>query len=78
MQLKSQAEKVQKELEKEEYTVEKGRIKIVISGNQKVRSVMIDGTEVPELVGIINDAIVMAQQAAAGKMAEISKQMGLG
>ena len=78
MQLKQQADKIQKQLEGEEFTVEKGRIKIVISGNQKIRKVFIDGVEVPELVAIINDAIVMSQQAAAGKLSDISKQIGLG
>lgn len=78
MKLKQEAEKVQKELEKQEFTTEKGRIKVVISGNQIVRSVQIDGQDVPELTEAVNDAIRQSQQAAASRLAGISKEMGLG
>lgn len=76
--MRSQAAQIQKDLEKEEYTVEKGRIKIVITGNQKVLFVYIDGQEVPEMKEVINSAIQQSQQAAAARLADISKQMGLG
>lgn len=76
--MRAQAATIQKQLEKEEYTVEQGRIKVVITGNQKVLSVKIDGQEVPELVAIVNDAIRQSQQAAASKLSAISKEMGLG
>lgn len=78
MKLKQEAEKIQKELEKQEFTTEKGRIKVVITGNQIVRSVQIDGQDVPELTEVVNDAIRQSQQAAASRLADISKEMGLG
>ena len=76
--MRAQAAQIQKQLEKEEFTTKQGRIKVVITGNQKVLSVQIDGTEVPEMVEIVNDAIRQSQQAAAAKLANISKEMGLG
>ena len=75
--MRSQAAQIQAELEQLEFTTDKGRIRIVITGNQKVKSVQIDGTEVPELVEAINDAIRQSQQAAASKLAEVSKGLGL-
>lgn len=75
--MRSQATQIQAELEQLEFTTEQGRIKIVITGNQKVKSVQIDGTEVPELVNAVNDAIRQSQQAAASKLAEVSKGLGL-
>lgn len=76
--MRSQAAQIQKDLENQEFTVEEGRIKVVITGNQRVKGVYIDGQEVPEMTKIINDAIKQSQQAAAAKLADISKQMGLG
>lgn len=76
--MRAQAAQIQKQLEVLEFTTEKGRIKIVITGTQKVVSVQIDGTEVPELKEAINDAIKQSQQAAASKMASMSKELGLG
>ncbi len=76
--MRQQATQIQADLEKQEYTVEKGRIKIVITGNQRIVAAMIDGQNVAELVEILNDSIRQSQQAAAAKLAEVSKQMGLG
>ena len=76
--MRSQAAQIQKDLEQLQFTTAQGRIKIVITGNQKVLSVQVDNTEVPELVSAINDAIRQSQQAAASKLAEVSKGMGLG
>ncbi|HCM37790.1 MAG: hypothetical protein UV61_C0008G0047 [Candidatus Gottesmanbacteria bacterium GW2011_GWB1_43_11] len=76
--MRQQAAQIQKDLEAQEFTVERGRIKIVITGNQRVVSVFIDGQNVPEMVEILNDAIKQSQQAAASKLAAISQQMGLG
>lgn len=76
--MRQQAAKIQKELEKLEFEVEKGRIKIVITGNQKVTSVQIDGQEVTELREAINEAIHKSQQAAAGQLQNMSQELGLG
>ncbi|MEK7165385.1 MAG: YbaB/EbfC family nucleoid-associated protein, partial [Patescibacteria group bacterium] len=48
--MRQQATQIQADLEKQEYTVEKGRIKIVITGNQRIVAAMIDGQNVAELV----------------------------
>lgn len=76
--MRQQATQIQGELEQLIFTSQKGRITVKITGNQRVIEVLIDGQNVPELVEVINDAIKLSQQAAASKLSDISKQMGLG
>jgi DNA-binding protein YbaB len=51
-------------------------VRILISGNQNVRVVEIDGVANETLKRAINDAVKKSQQAAAMKLTELSKQMG--
>lgn len=74
-QMRKQAMLIQQMLEKEEFEIVQGDIKILISGNQNVKRVEIDGVNNDKLVRAFNDAIKRSQQAAAGKLAEISKTM---
>lgn len=76
--MQSQAAQIQKELEAQTFIAERGRIKVEITGNQKVLNVYVDGQPVPELTEVINDAIKQSQSAAADKLAQISKGLGLG
>jgi DNA-binding protein YbaB len=74
-QMRKQAAAIQQMLEKEEFEVTQGNIRIVISGNQNVRTVEVDGVKNDALMRAFNDAIKKSQQAAAGKLSEISKMM---
>ncbi len=74
--MRKQAMAIQQALEKEEFEVVSGNVRIVISGNQNVKVVEIDGTPNEDVKRAINDAIKKSQQAAAGKLAELSKSMG--
>jgi len=76
--MRTQAAQIQKELEKLQFTTSQGRITIVITGTQQIVSIQIDGQEVPELTVAVNDAIRQSQQAAAAKMQDVSKQLGIG
>lgn len=75
-QMRKQAAQIQQMLEKEEFEIKQGNIRILISGNQNVRLIEIDGQRNDQLARAFNDAIKKSQQAAAGKLAEISKMMG--
>lgn len=75
-QMRKQAAQIQQMLEKEEYEIVQGDIRIVISGNQQIRTVEIDGIRNEAMIRAFNDAIKKSQQAAAGKLSEISKMMG--
>lgn len=73
--MRKQAAVIQAALEKEEFTVEQGNVKVVISGNQNVRVIEIDGVSSENAKRAVNDAIKKSQQAAAMKLTELSKNM---
>lgn len=76
-QMRQQAAKIQQMLEKEEFDITSGNVRIVITGNQNVKLVEVDGERNDQLTRAFNEAIKKSQQAAAGKLQEISKQMGM-
>lgn len=75
--MRKQAAQIQAALEKEEFEVQQGNVHLVITGNQNVKTVEIDGIAQPDVVRAMNEAIKKSQQAAAGKLAEISKNLNL-
>lgn len=74
--MRKQAVQIQAALENEEFEVVVGNVRIVITGNQNVKVVEVDGVPNEDIKRAINDAIKKSQQAAAGKLAELSKSMG--
>jgi DNA-binding protein YbaB len=71
--MRKQALQIQAALEAEEFEVVKGNVRIVISGNQNVKTVEIDGMANDDMKNALNEVIKKSQQAAAMKLAEISK-----
>lgn len=74
--MRKQAAVIQAALEKEEFEVIVGNVRVLITGNQNVKTVEIDGAYQEDIKRAVNDAIKKSQQAAAGKLAELSKSMG--
>lgn len=74
--MRKQAMVIQQALEKEEFEVVVGGVRVVITGNQNVKTVEINGEYQEDVKRAVNDAIKKSQQAAAGKLAELSKSMG--
>jgi nucleoid-associated protein EbfC len=74
--MRKSAMAIQQALEKEEFEVVVKNVRIVINGNQNVKTVEIDGAYQEDIRQAVNDAIKKSQQAAAGKLAELSKSMG--
>ena len=72
--LRDQANAIQKELEQIEVESEKGRVRIVMTGNMKVKSVEINGEEMKDARDAMNEAVDRAQKKSAQKM----QQMGGG
>lgn len=70
-QLRDQAMAMQKVLAQEFVNVERNGIKIVMSGDQKVHKVEIDGEEQRNLVDTFNEAIKESQKVAAKKVQEM-------
>lgn len=71
--LRSKAMAMQKVLAEEIITRENGDVKVVISCDQKVHKVEINGENNKEAVDALNDALKEVQKIAAKKM---SDQMG--
>ncbi|MEK7533278.1 MAG: YbaB/EbfC family nucleoid-associated protein [Patescibacteria group bacterium] len=71
--MRKQAMQIQAALEQEEFEVVHGSVRILISGNQNVKVVEIDGVANADVQSALNEAIRKSQQAAAMKLAEISK-----
>lgn len=69
--MRSQAQDMQKELEKIKETVEDDDLQVTVTGDQKVVSLKIDGEEQDEIVDIINKAMKEVQKKAAKKMMEM-------
>lgn len=71
--MRKQALQIQQALEQEEFEIVRGNVRIVISGNQNVKVVEVDGASNEDIRAALNEAIKKSQQAAAMKLAEISK-----
>jgi len=70
--MRDQAMKIQKQLAAEEIEINEDNIKVVISGDQKLRALEIDGMSNARVLELINKAIKKSQEMAAKKLAEMS------
>ncbi len=71
-QMRDQAMTIQKQLAIEEIVVERGDVRIVITGDQKIKELTVRGVGSEEVVDALNDAIKQSQQLAAKKLQEMS------
>lgn len=70
--MRDQAMAIQKQLAQEEIEINEDNIKIVISGDQKLKILEIDGLSNARVLELINKAIKKSQEMAARKLAEMS------
>lgn len=70
--MRSQAVKIQKELKKEKIELEENGVRIVISGDQKIQELEIDGMINLKAVEVINKALKKSQEIAAKKLQTMS------
>jgi len=71
--MRKQAMAIQAALEGQEFTSVDGNVTVVINGNQSVKSIEIDGIANESAKRAVNSAIKQSQQAAAAKLADLSK-----
>jgi DNA-binding protein YbaB len=71
MKMRSEAQKLQKELETITKTVEKNGWIVSVSGDQKIRYIKKDGEDQKDLQDAINEAMKEVQKDAAKKMMEM-------
>lgn len=74
--MRDQAMAIQKELQKEEITVESHGVKVVITGDQKIQYIASNGRSDNDIKDAINEAIKKSQEVAAKKLASMSGGLG--
>jgi DNA-binding protein YbaB len=75
-QLRQQAKKMQQDLAAEDITVEQGDIRVVISGDQKIKHFSVQGITSQEAIDVLNQAIKKSQELAARKLQEMTGGLG--
>ncbi|TSC54104.1 MAG: Uncharacterized protein LiPW31_237 [Microgenomates group bacterium LiPW_31] len=70
--MRDQAMAIQRQLAAEEVVVEENGIKIVMTGDQKIKTLEIDGESQGRLIDVLNKAIKKSQEVAAKKLQEMS------
>lgn len=70
--MRDQAMKMQQVLSQEEVVVERNGVRVVMSGDQKIKELVIDGEEHWRAKEAIAEAIKKSQEIAAKKLTEIS------
>jgi hypothetical protein len=74
-EMRKNAAAIQSQLEAEQYEVVHKNVKVIITGNQNVKGVEIDGIPNEYVRQAVNEAIKKSQQAAAMKLAAMTKGM---
>jgi DNA-binding protein YbaB len=59
---------LQRKIAAKKMEVEKDGIKVIVTGDGKVKRIEVDGEELKNVSGVINEAITSAQKWAAGEM----------
>lgn len=70
--MRDQAVKMQQALSQEQVVVEKDGVRVVMSGDQKILEMTIDGQEDNRLREAVAEAIKKSQEIAARKLTEMS------
>lgn len=74
--MRDQAMQMQKALAQERIEVEEQGIKIVMTGDQRVETIELDGETDHRLIDVLNKAIKKSQEVAARKLQEMSGGLG--
>lgn len=74
--MRDQAMAIQKELQKEEVIVEKHGVKVIITGDQKIKSLSSNGRADSDIVDAVNEAVKKSQEIAAKKLQQMTGGLG--
>ena len=74
--MRDQALVIQRQLAAEEIVVEEGDIRIVITGDQRIKEFSVRGTTSDLAIKVLNEAIKKSQELAARKLQELSGGLG--
>lgn len=67
--MRDQAMQIQKELQAEEVSVDKNGVQIVITGDQKIKEIKVNGRSDNDVKEAVNEAVKKSQEVAARKLA---------
>lgn len=70
--MRDQAVKMQQMLAAEEVTVERNGVKVVMSGDQKIKQLIVDGQEDNRIKEVIAEVIKKSQEIAASKLTQMT------
>jgi hypothetical protein len=73
--MRDQAMQIQRELQAEEVSVDKNGVQVVITGDQKIKEIKVNGKSDNDVKEAVNEAVKKSQEVAAKKLA--SMQGGL-
>lgn len=74
--MRDQAMAIQKQLQGEEVQVEKHGITIVITGDQRIKSIETNGKSDNDIKDAVNEAIKKSQEVAAKKLSQMGGGLG--
>jgi len=75
--MRDQAMQIQKQLQQEEVDVEKNGVHVVISGDQKIKTLESNGKSDSDIAEAVNEAIKKSQEVAARKLQQMGGLGGL-
>ncbi|MEK7092122.1 MAG: YbaB/EbfC family nucleoid-associated protein [Patescibacteria group bacterium] len=74
--MRDQAMAIQKQLQQEEVEVERGGVRVIISGDQKIKTLQINGKSDNDVKDAVNEAIKKSQEVAAKKLQSMGGGLG--
>ncbi|MDO8657456.1 MAG: YbaB/EbfC family nucleoid-associated protein [Candidatus Levybacteria bacterium] len=74
--MRDQAMAIQKELQAEEISINKNGIDILITGDQKIKSIETNGKSDNDIKEAVNEAIKKSQEIAARKLSQMGGGLG--
>ena len=73
----AQAYKLKKAIEAESFEIEESGVKVIVTGDQKIKFLSVNGMENKVLVDTINKAMKKSQEMAAKRMKDMGGLEGL-
>ncbi len=70
--MRDQAMAIQRELQQEEVEVEKNGVRVLISGDQKIKELNINNRSEEDVKEAVNEAVKKSQEVAARKLSQMS------
>lgn len=74
--MRDQAMAIQKQLQQEEVEVERSGVRVIISGDQKIKTLQINGKSDNDVKDAVNEAIKKSQEVAAKKLQSMGGGLG--